>query len=134
MEGGLYQDWRPARWAARLRMDRRLPVAGGRVTVSSPGIYLLYAQVSRTSCPPATHSVQLTFRDPGAVTAFNLLVNSEPLLQCSGVGNSSCYTGAATFLEQGDTVGLASVSRARAELLPQHSFFGLVQLADMRPG
>ena len=44
------------------------------------------------------------------------------------------YTGAATFLEQGDTVGLASVSRARAELLPQQSFFGLVQLADMRPG
>lgn len=41
----VFKDWTTARWARKLGMDRKFALKDGRVSVSSPGIYYIYAQV-----------------------------------------------------------------------------------------
>lgn len=41
----IFRDWTPARWARRLKMDKKFSLKDGRLTVSSAGIYYIYAQV-----------------------------------------------------------------------------------------
>jgi hypothetical protein len=41
----VFTDWSPARWARRLRMEQKFALKDGRLTVSQPGIYYVYAQV-----------------------------------------------------------------------------------------
>ena len=41
----VFRHWTPSRWAKRMKMDKRLTLKEGRITVGSPGIYFVYAQV-----------------------------------------------------------------------------------------
>ena len=41
----VFRNWTPSRWAKRMKMDKRLTLKNGRITVGSPGIYFVYAQV-----------------------------------------------------------------------------------------
>ena len=37
--------WKPARWAQRIKMNRRFHLKDGNIIVKSAGIYFIYAQV-----------------------------------------------------------------------------------------
>ena len=41
----VFRHWTPSRWAKRMKMDKRLTLKDGKITVGSPGIYFVYAQV-----------------------------------------------------------------------------------------
>ncbi|KAF0288798.1 hypothetical protein FJT64_012827 [Amphibalanus amphitrite] len=43
---GMFADWRPADWMEEQRCDESFQLYGGQVTVTTPGLYYLYAQVS----------------------------------------------------------------------------------------
>ena len=40
------RSWTPARWARKIKMDSRFLLEDGKLTVMSPGIYFVYAQVN----------------------------------------------------------------------------------------
>ena len=47
LEASARGEWRLSRWAMRMKADISFPVTGGgRVGVPSPGLYLVYAQVT----------------------------------------------------------------------------------------
>ena len=66
---GVYRDWTVSRWARRLHMDRRITLRDGVLTVSSPGIYFIYAQIN--------------YLDNHEVNAYQILVNDSPWLMCT---------------------------------------------------
>ena len=43
--GSVFSHWKVARWAQKLRLENRFELKDGKLTVTSPGIYYLYAQV-----------------------------------------------------------------------------------------
>merc|ERR1719369_42754 len=122
----IFRNWTPSRWARRMKMDKRLSLKDGRITVGSPGIYFIYAQIN--------------FLDIHDVNAFQIIVNDSPFLLCTTMTHTTqpttkantCYTGAVKFLERGDTVFIKNLEENRfSVVLPSHSFFGLAQLSDM---
>merc|ERR1719431_796243 len=122
----VYRNWTPSRWAKRMKMDKRMTVKDGRVTVGSPGIYFVYAQIN--------------YLDDNDVNAFQIVVNDSPFLLCTTMTHTpqattkanTCYTGAVKFLEQGDMIHIRNLEENRfSVMLPSHSFFGLAQLSDM---
>ena len=40
------RSWTPARWARKIKMDSKFLLEDGKLTVMSPGIYFVYAQVN----------------------------------------------------------------------------------------
>jgi len=122
----IFRNWTPSRWARRMKMDKRLTLKDGRITVGSPGVYFIYAQIN--------------FLDIHDVNAFQIIVNDSPFLLCTTMTHTTqpttkantCYTGAVKFLERGDTVFIKNLEENRfSVMLPSHSFFGLAQLSDM---
>jgi len=122
----VFRHWTPSRWAKRMKMDKRMSVKDGRITVGSPGIYFVYAQIN--------------YLDDNDVNAFQIVVNDSPFLLCTTMTHTphhttkanTCYTGGVKFLEQGDTIFIRNLEENRfSVLLPSHSFFGLAQLSDM---
>lgn len=122
----IFRNWTPSRWAKRMKMDKRLTLKNGRITVGSPGIYFVYAQIN--------------FLDDHDVNAFQIIVNDSPFLLCTTMTSTphpttkanTCYTGGVKFLEQGDTIFIKNLEENRfSVMLPSHSFFGLAQLSDM---
>jgi len=123
---GVYRDWTVSRWARRLHMDRRITLRDGVLTVSSPGIYFIYAQIN--------------YLDNHEVNAYQILVNDSPWLMCTTMTHTpdpttkanTCYTGGVRFLEQGDKLKVKNTDNNRfAVMLPSHSFFGLVQMTNL---
>ena len=45
ISGSVFTHWEVARGAQKLRLEKRFELKDGRITVRSPGIYYLYAQV-----------------------------------------------------------------------------------------
>ena len=45
ISGSVFTHWEVARWAQKLRLEKKFELKDGRITVRSPGIYYLYAQV-----------------------------------------------------------------------------------------
>merc|ERR1719315_754335 len=122
----IFRNWTPSRWARRMKMDKRLTLKDGRITVGSPGVYFIYALIN--------------FLDIHDVNAFQIIVNDSPFLFCTTMTHTTqpttkantCYTGAVKFLERGDTVFIKNLEENRfSVMLPSHSFFGLAQLSDM---
>jgi len=122
---GVFRDWSPSRWARRMRLDKQFPFKDGKLGVSSPGVYFVYAQIN--------------YLDEHDVNAFQIYVNDDPFLLCTSMTHTphfttkanTCYTGGVIFLEQGDQVFIRNLEANRfAVLLPSHSFFGLVQLSQ----
>jgi len=122
----VFRNWTPSRWAKRMKMDKRIAVKDGRITVGSPGIYFVYAQIN--------------YLDDNDVNAFQIVVNDSPFLLCTTMTHTphhttkanTCYTGGVKFLEQGDTIFIKNLEENRfSVMLPSHSFFGLAQLSDM---
>jgi len=122
----IFRDWTPARWARRLKMDKKFSLKDGRLTVSSAGIYYIYAQIN--------------YLDEHDVNAFQIYVNDSPFLLCTTMTHTptpttkanSCYTGGVSFLEKGDKVLIKNLEENRfSVMLSSHSFFGLVQVADL---
>merc|ERR1719228_137273 len=122
----IFRNWTPSRWARRMKMEKRLTLKDGRITVGSPGIYFIYAQIN--------------FLDNHDVNAFQVIVNDSPFLLCTTMTHTphpttkanTCYTGAVKFLEQGDTIVIKNLEENRfSVMLPSHSFFGVAQLSDM---
>ena len=65
--GSVFSHWKVARWAQKLRLENRFELKDGKLTVSSPGIYYLYAQVRDISLQPELQIFGLIFllsRDP----------------------------------------------------------------------
>jgi len=126
LSDGVFRDWSVARWARRMKMDRRIQVRDGQLTVGAPGIYFIYAQIN--------------YLDNHDVNAFQIMVNNSPWLMCTTMTHTpspttkanTCYTGGVRFLEQGDTILIKNTDTNRfAVMLPSHSFFGLVQMSEM---
>jgi len=122
----VFRHWTPSRWAKRMKMDKRLTLKDGRITVGSPGIYFVYAQIN--------------YLDDHDVNAFQIVVNDSPFLLCTTMTHTphpttkanTCYTGGVKYLEQGDTIFIKNLEDNRfSVMLPSHSFFGLAQMSDM---
>jgi len=116
---GLHLHWKLARWARRLGADGSFPVSRGRVGVPSPGLYLIYAQV--------------TYTDKHRHQGFSVMVNDNPALECQehrGVAlGMMCHTGGLLYLEQGDRVSIRdSKPNRKIDTGTGKTFFGLVKL------
>merc|ERR1719209_2131882 len=117
---GRHTHWKLARWARRLGAASSFPLSpGGEVGVPSPGLYLVYAQVS--------------YLDKSRQVGFSIEVNDRPKLVCSerrGAGMEiSCYTGGLLYLEQGDRVSLLDSSpSSKVDNSRGNTFMGIVKL------
>jgi len=126
LSDGVFRDWSVSRWAKRMHMNRKIKLDQGILTVGSPGIYFIYAQIN--------------YLDDHDVNAFQIMVNKSPWLMCTTMTHTprattkanTCYTGGVRYLEQGDNLMIKNTDTNRfAVMLPSHSFFGLVQLSEM---
>ena len=87
LSDGVFRDWSVSRWARRMHMTRKIKLDQGVLTVGSPGIYFIYAQIN--------------YLDDHDVNAFQILVNSSPWLMCTTMTHTprattkanTCYTG-----------------------------------------
>jgi len=117
---GRHTHWKLARWARRLGAASSFPLSpGGEVGVPSPGLYLVFAQVS--------------YLEKARQVGFSIEVNDRPKVVCSerrGAGMQiSCYTGGLLYLEQGDKVSLKDSSPAsKVDSGHGRTFFGIVKL------
>jgi len=113
-------NWRLSRWAMRMSADVGFPVTNdGRVGVPSPGLYLVYAQV--------------TYMDKHKYQGFSVLVNDNVAIECQerrGVEmEMMCHTSGLLYLEQGDKVSIRDVNVDRIQDVSHgKTFFGLVKL------
>jgi len=117
--GGIHVHWKLARWSKRLGADSSFPVSRGRVGVPSPGLYLVYAQV--------------TYTDKHKHQGFSVMVNNNNALECQenrGMAmEMMCHTGGLLYLEQGDRVSIQDVKGGRKiDIGSGKTFFGLVKL------
>jgi len=119
--GDVHTHWKLARWARRLGAAESFPLNEGKVGVPTPGLYLVYAQVSYEAQGKHKHQ------------SFSILVNSNPSLHCDerrGLGmEMSCFTSGLLYLEQGDSVSVKDNKPGR-RIDSSHgkTFFGLVKL------
>lgn len=60
--------WKLARWGMRMNADTSFPVTAAGVGVPSPGLYLVYAQ--------------LTYLDKHKQQGFSILVNDNTAIEC----------------------------------------------------
>merc|ERR1719239_2034492 len=117
---GRHTHWKLARWARRLGAASSFPLSpGGEVGVPSPGLYMVFAQVS--------------YLEKARQVGFTIEVNDRPKVECSerrGAGMQiSCYTGGLLYLEQGDKVSLKDSSPAsKVDSGHGRTFFGIVKL------
>jgi len=117
---GRHTHWKLARWARRLGAASSFPLSpGGEVGVPSPGLYLVFAQVS--------------YLEKTRQVGFSIEVNDRPKVACSerrGAGMQiSCYTGGLLYLEQGDKVSLKDSSPAsKVDSGLGRTFMGIVKL------
>merc|ERR1719209_444685 len=117
---GRHTHWKLARWARRLGAASSFPLSpGGEVGVPSPGLYLVFAQVS--------------YLEKARQVGFTIEVNDRPKVECSerrGAGMQiSCYTGGLLYLEQGDKVSLKDSSPAsKVDSGLGRTFMGIVKL------
>eukprot|EP00090_Calanus_glacialis_P026393 TRINITY_DN4149_c0_g1_i2.p1 TRINITY_DN4149_c0_g1~~TRINITY_DN4149_c0_g1_i2.p1 ORF type:complete len:403 (-),score=113.30 TRINITY_DN4149_c0_g1_i2:67-1206(-) len=117
--GVVHNHWKLARWSRRLGADSSFPVSRGRVGVPSPGLYLVYAQV--------------TYTDKHKHQGFSVLINDNAALECQenrGMAmEMMCHTGGLLYLEQGDRVSIKDVKAGRKiDIGNGKTFFGLVKL------
>jgi len=118
---GLHTQWKLARWARHLGSSRKFPLSDGEVSVPTPGLYMVYAQVSYLG----KHKTQ----------GFSIRVNNQPEVHCDesrGVGLSiSCYTGGLLYLEQGDRVSVVdNLPGQKIDSKPGKTFFGMIKLTQ----
>merc|ERR1719430_202907 len=117
---GRHTHWKLARWARRLGAASSFPLSpGGEVGVPSPGLYLVFAQVS--------------YLEKARQVGFTIEVNDRPKVECSERRGASmqisCYTGGLLYLEQGDKVSLKDSSPAsKVDSGHGRTFFGIVKL------
>jgi len=120
LEASAGGQWRLSRWAMRMNADIGFPVTqDGRVGVPSPGLYLVYAQV--------------TYLDKHKYQGFSVLVNDNVAIECQehrGVEmEMMCHTSGLLYLEQGDKVSIRDVNVDRkTDVSHGKTFFGLVKL------
>merc|ERR1712179_232867 len=94
-------------------------MGAGEVGVPSPGLYLVYAQLSYTN--------------KALLAGFSLEINGRSKLFCEARRGTrmmiSCYTGGLLYLEQGDKVSVSDL-KPSSIVNTDHgrSFFGLVKL------
>lgn len=118
-KGDVHTHWKLARWARRLGAADSFPLSNGKVGVPTPGLYLVYAQIS--------------YVDKHKHQSFSIYVNSSPHLHCDqrrGLGmEMSCFTSGLLYLEQGDSVSVKD-NRPGRRIDSTHgkTFFGLVKL------
>eukprot|EP00092_Neocalanus_flemingeri_P002875 GFUD01003074.1.p1 GENE.GFUD01003074.1~~GFUD01003074.1.p1 ORF type:complete len:410 (+),score=137.82 GFUD01003074.1:72-1301(+) len=117
--GGVHTHWKLARWSKRLGADNSFPVSRGRVGVPSPGLYLVYAQV--------------TYLGKHKHQGFTVLVNDNNAMECQenrGMAmEMMCHTGGLLYLEQGDRVSIQdSKGNRKIDTGSGKTFFGLVKL------
>merc|ERR1719507_682571 len=87
LTGSVFSHWKVARWAQKLRLENRFELKDGKLTVSSPGIYYLYAQIN--------------YLDESDVNGFQIYVNDSPTFLCTAMTHTptlttkanTCYTG-----------------------------------------
>jgi len=117
--GGVHMHWKLARWSKRLGADHSFPVSRGKVGVPSPGLYLVYAQVS--------------YMDKHKHQGFSININDNPAMECQEIRGMAmqmmCHTGGLLYLEQGDRVSIKDVKGGRKiDIGSGKTFFGLVKL------
>ncbi|XP_043195661.1 uncharacterized protein LOC122366991 isoform X1 [Amphibalanus amphitrite] len=121
---GMFADWRPADWMEEQRCDESFQLYGGQVTVTTPGLYYLYAQIN--------------YLEDNDINAFEIQVNARSVAKCIAMEASdleekinTCHTGAVTYLGPGDAVSIRDLEPNRYSiLLWDRSFFGLVRLSS----
>ncbi|EFA11405.1 protein eiger [Tribolium castaneum] len=123
-----YVDWVESDWFGKLGMDQYFAFSDGLLTVKEPGLYFIYAQIF--------------YYDIHDTNGFRVYRNeNETLLQCTTMTHSServmkgntCFTAAASYLNENDKISLVDLSEARYSLFePGKSFFGVVKLGDVK--
>jgi len=117
---GRHTHWKLARWARRLGAASSFPLSpGGEVGVPSPGLYLVFAQVS--------------YLEKSKQVGFSIEVNDRPKVACSERRGApmqiSCYTGGLLYLEQGDKVSIKDSSpSSKVDSGLGRTFMGIVKL------
>ena len=106
--GSVFSHWKVARWAQKLRLENRFELKDGKLTVRSPGIYYLYAQVCDISLQPEFfcfreihETFQINYLDESDVNGFQIYVNDSPIFLCTAMTHTptattkanTCYTG-----------------------------------------
>ena len=80
--------------------------------------------------------VQVSYADKHRLLGYQVMVNTEPVLDCSVAFTKShahreisCHTGAVMYIEQGDQVYVKDTQGNRTTIRdPARTFFGLVKL------
>ena len=102
ISGSVFTHWEVARWAQKLRLEKRFELKDGRITVRSPGIYYLYAQVFTVcECALSSYPPQINYLDESDVNGFQIYVNDSPTFLCTAMTHTptlttkanTCYTG-----------------------------------------
>lgn len=123
---GEYADWTASPWVRELGLDHhfKLGQAGAHITVDTPGLYLVYAQVN--------------YANDKDENGFWLYRNQHKELLCATAGASgqdvranTCFTAGVLHLLQGDRLSLKDLAGDRYRVLdhPGRSFVGMVNLS-----
>ncbi|KAK3927826.1 Protein eiger [Frankliniella fusca] len=127
---GEYVDWRASDWVRELGLDQhfRLAEAGGHVTVDTPGLYLVYAQVNYAND-----------RDENGFWVYRnarkeLLCAVTAAVSSASAHANTCFTAGVLLLARGDRVSLRDLAGDRYRVLdhPGRSFIGLVNLSSCK--
>ncbi|KAF2364021.1 tumor necrosis factor-like domain [Trinorchestia longiramus] len=114
--------WEAAEWMEGLGLTSRYKTGGDHVTVTEPGIYLVYAQVK----------LALTNRAAG----FDIKVNNRSAASCAHISDSytsTCYTSSVAYLPKNSVVRVESHTPESPILRLQdgeEASLGLIKLLD----
>lgn len=66
----IFRAWQPSDWVTELGMNKHFTLSkNGKLTVQESGLYLAYAQIH--------------YLDEHDENGFHMMVNNEPILQCT---------------------------------------------------
>lgn len=123
---GRFKDWVPSGWVTNTGMTSHFTVQDGRIRISKPGLYLVYAQIY--------------YADHHDINGFRIYQNDNIVAQCTTMTYSlvdnqrvmkrnTCFTSVLIYTQASDTISLREVEGERYTIFePTKSFFGLVRL------
>ncbi|KAK6619748.1 hypothetical protein RUM43_012510 [Polyplax serrata] len=124
----VYKDWKPAHWTQGVGMSKYFHLNQGRVTVSTTGIYLIYAQIQ--------------YSNVQEVNGFSVFRNNESVVQCittsthpdkHEIKSNTCGISTTILLQSNDSVCIKDLHHGRYVVLtPEKSYFGLVLLSPFK--
>lgn len=123
---GRFKDWVASNWVSSTGMTSHFPMQDGRIRITKPGLYLVYAQIY--------------YADHHDINGFRVYQNDNIVAQCTTMTYSlvdservmkrnTCFTSVLVYTQASDTISLREVEGERYTIFePTKSFFGLVRI------